>query len=341
MTTEKQTWAVVATVDEPSALIAAFVAHHLAAGAAEVHVFLDRENPEALALLADVPGCFVTLCDEAYWAASTRGAKPPRHTARQKYNSTATYQKTSADWLLHCDADEFVRDGAALAAELAAAAPELGYLRLPNLERVHLLGQEPAHIFEGAFRGALPEFADQGFEIYGRFAKFLNEGVSGHLAGKGIVRTGRPYLMGVHFPRMAESEERIIPYEIARAEILHFDGLTPLHFALKLLRRAYEPVYSGPPRPHGEFRKAQFRFMKNNADRPREVLRLAEGVQGISPDQAEALRAQNALDERPFDPRAAVRAFFPSLDLSLQAFDTVLKTRDADLIAQAGLVLEG
>jgi hypothetical protein len=330
----------VATVDEPPALIAAFVAHHLAEGAAEVHVFLDRDNPEAQALLRDVPGCFVTLCDEAYWAASTRRAKPPRHTARQKYNSTATYQKTRADWLLHCDADEFVRDGAALEAELANAAPELGYLRLPNVERVHLLGHSEAHIFGGGFRGALPGFAAQGAEIYGRFAKFLNDGVSGHLAGKGIVRTGRPYLMGVHFPRMQESEERIVPYEIAKTQILHFDGLTPLHFALKLLRRAYEPVYSGPPRPHGEFRKAQFRFMKNNADRPREVKRLADGAQGITAEQAETLRSLNALDERPFDPNAAVRALFPSVDLSPQAFDTVLEIREADLIAEAGFALE-
>lgn len=340
MTAEKQTWAVVATMDEPPALIAAFVAHHLAQGALEVHVFLDRANPEAEALLRDVPGCFVTRCDEAYWAASTRSAKPPRHTARQKYNSTSIYKTTRADWLLHCDADEFVRDGAMLEAELAAVAPELGYLRLPNVERVHLLDHAETHIFEGAFRGALPDFANHGGEVYGRFAKFLNEGVSGHLAGKGIVRTGRPYLMGVHFPRMEESEERTISYEIAESQVLHFDGLTPLHFALKLLRRAYEPVYSGPPRPHGEFRKAQFRFMKNNAGRPREVQRLAEGTQSVSPEQVEVLRRLHAIDEQSFDPSAAVKALFPSVDLSPQAFDRVLKAREAALIAEAGLVLE-
>ena len=49
-------WGVVAMVDEPAPLVAAFVGHHLGLGAAEVHVCLDRPNPAAQDLLAGVPG---------------------------------------------------------------------------------------------------------------------------------------------------------------------------------------------------------------------------------------------------------------------------------------------
>ena len=39
-------WAVVATVSEPAALLTAFAAHHLDLGAAAVHLYLDTPNPE-------------------------------------------------------------------------------------------------------------------------------------------------------------------------------------------------------------------------------------------------------------------------------------------------------
>ena len=50
-------WAVVATVDEPAPLVAAFVAHHLNEGAREVHLFLDKPDPETVALIRDMKGC--------------------------------------------------------------------------------------------------------------------------------------------------------------------------------------------------------------------------------------------------------------------------------------------
>ena len=47
-------WAVVATVDEPAPLVAAFVAHHLNEGAREVHLFLDKPDPETVALIGTI-----------------------------------------------------------------------------------------------------------------------------------------------------------------------------------------------------------------------------------------------------------------------------------------------
>ena len=108
-------WSVVATVDEPAALVVAFALHHLNIGAAEVHIFLDGPNPEAQEALSAIPQVQVTLCDAAYWAASVRRRNPVLHTVRQQVNADNAYGRTKAEWLLHCDCDEFLRDGAAMA----------------------------------------------------------------------------------------------------------------------------------------------------------------------------------------------------------------------------------
>jgi len=101
-------WGVAGTMDEPAPLILAWVAHHLSLGAAEAHVYLDRPNPEVTEALAGIEGAFVTVCDASHWANSTRGTRPKRVNARQMLNATEVYTTRPLDWLLHCDADEFL-----------------------------------------------------------------------------------------------------------------------------------------------------------------------------------------------------------------------------------------
>lgn len=330
-------WAVVATVDEPAPLLAAFAAHHLDLGAASVHLFLDAPNPEAEALLAGVPRLTVTLCDDEWWRLSRRGSRPQRHTARQKSNAAHVYRQGGMDWLLHCDADEFVWPMADLAAELEMAGDRFGYLNLRVAERVWT--GEADDIFAGDFRMPLPDFAAQGPAIYGPVAEYLKEGVSGHSTGKGIVKTGRDYEMGVHHPVPGAVPVPMRPANAAR--LLHFDGLTPLHFALKLLKRATE-AYGGPPRPHGAHRILQFTRMAAAAGDAAAWQALAATVQGLSPAQATALDAAGGLlNVRPDIAGALVRQLpGRTVDLSREAFDAALRQREAALIAATGLALD-
>jgi len=89
----------VATVNEPAQLGLAFAAYHLGLGAQEVFIFLDTPDPEAEALLKDLPGCHVTVTDDAYWAANPDGHRVPRHITRQMRNAHKAYADGTVDWL--------------------------------------------------------------------------------------------------------------------------------------------------------------------------------------------------------------------------------------------------
>ncbi|NVK47976.1 MAG: glycosyltransferase family 2 protein [Rhodobacteraceae bacterium] len=324
------TWAVAALGDEPAPLIAAFARHHRAIGASEVHVFLDRPNPEVVRLIGDRDGIFITTCDQAHWDRVNQGRRPERHTGRQKFVSTSVYQSTTCDWVLHCDVDEFISDGAALSKALDKADRSKG-LVIRNAERAYLPSSPGEMLFEGGFRHPIVLAPEDIQALYGRFGKFLSQGLTGHHTGKTIVPTGQKWEMGVHHPKALGTGPKPLLTSTNRRLLLHFDGLTPLHYAIKLLKKSFEN-YSGPKRKIGEARESQYRFTRNHADRPREILRLVEGVQSLDARQAESLLALDRLRLDPFVPRDC-----DDLDLTRATFDALLRERDGEILAKAGL----
>ncbi|MDZ4394643.1 glycosyltransferase family 2 protein [Cypionkella sp.] len=322
----KPNWAVVATVDEPAALVATFAAHHLAQGAAAVHVFLDQPDVEAQAMLARLPGCVVTVCDAAYWASTPRGKRPGLHTTRQAHNARRVYAQTDADWLLHCDADEFLRDGDALRAELAAAPVHAMYLRLLVAERAYPQGIIGDDIFTGVFRHELVDYPRNGARVYGEMRSFFHYGLTGHKAGKAVVRVGAQMQMGIHAPLGKPPHQAI-----QSTRLLHFDGLTPLHFTLKLLRRAHEPPSRASDR-HGAARSTQFwSLCEAVADAPLRTA-LVSTLKTLDHRQIKQLRRFGCLDETGFDPRPVLAAAGLDPDLSVAAFDTCLRQRYAGFL---------
>ena len=330
-------WGVVATVDEPPALVAAFVAHHLAAGAREVHVFLDRPNPEAEALLAGVEGCHLHQSGEDGWARGWKQKRPHRHQARQKYNATRVLAETRLDWILHCDADEYIELARPLEWELAKTGPVKAWLRLEVDERCFVGTGRGRTIFDGAFRRMWPEWDSEGTQFYAGRAQFLNRGVGGHVAGKPVVRSGRDYAIGVHFPLSHwDSKVNDLPYRPSyNGRLMHFDGMTPLHYLLKMLRRASTRV-SGDPVPYVAPRTAQFSTAAERAGDPEGLRAFWWQVQGLSEAEAEVLAAKGLLTRPDPGIAQAVRALFGDrVDLSPVAFDRALIEHEADLIRKA------
>ena len=317
-------WSVVATVDEPAALVLAFALHHLELGAAQIHLFLDGPNPQAEAVLRDLPQVQLVVCDTAHWAASVRRQKPKLHTGRQVVNANIAYAQTRSDWLLHCDCDEFVRDGAALTEELSGTGPNRVYLKLPVAERVYPPEAPPEATdpFDGIFRFPLTDFDMLGPQIYGDLAPFLKDGVTGHRAGKAVVRTGLPITMGIHSP------DGPPPHQTARSRLLHFDGLTRLHYKIKLLRRAHEPPITRPLR-HGPARIAQYDRLRAVVDQPDQLRDLVGSLKGLTARQTNALRAIDGLDERRFQPLGQNPLVG---DLTVSALDTALRLRYCDFL---------
>jgi hypothetical protein len=107
MTLSEPTWAVVATVDEPPAVVQAFVAWHLSLGAAHGYLYFDRPDDPVQRAVVHLPQVSAVACDEANWLRIGK-SRPRRHQVRQVANARDAYARADADWLVHIDADEFL-----------------------------------------------------------------------------------------------------------------------------------------------------------------------------------------------------------------------------------------
>lgn len=326
-------WDVVATVDEPTPLVLAFVAHSLSLGPRCVHLYLDRPNLAVQAALAGMARVKVTLCTPDYWAASARRMRPPLHVGRQKENARQVYESTPADWMVSIDCDEFLSSGADITADLADMGPEATFMRIAVRERVLAPQQVQQGLFDGIFRSPIANYARQGPLIYGDYAHMLRQGMTGHAVGKSAFRTRRGLAMCLHAPLHA-------PTGVygRRSFLRHFDGLTDLHYGIKLLKRLREPVFKGKPR-HGAPRLAQLQLMGENARDAAMLRELVGHLKSLTAAQLDMLRDLGAVDEAGFDPSAALVGLGLHADLSAAGFDAELRLRERDLLAASGLAI--
>lgn len=182
MTLSKSTWAVVATVDEPSALVQAFVAWHLSRGAARVFLYCDRPDDPVQDAFAHLPQVTVVSCDGAHWSRIGK-SRPHRHQVRQVRNARDAYERAEVDWLVHIDADKFLWSQTQIAEHLIAVSDATDCLVIPVAERVHLAGGENKSIFEGAFRRPFVASVTKGRAVLGPDYSMTYRGLAGHAQG--------------------------------------------------------------------------------------------------------------------------------------------------------------
>lgn len=334
-------WGVVALADEPGALVAAFVAHHLELGAGAVHVCLDRPSEEAHDLLAGVPGAHLHAAGEDGWAFQGLGKRPRTHLARQKYHASRMLAETGLDWLLHCDADEFLQppEAGTISGLLDSAPAAAHWLQVAVAERVWI-GTDPgaADIFAGAFRLPWDDFARRGWRVYDEATmQLLHFGLCGHRMGKCFARAGRGLFIGVHHGLQSFSGEARDPAKAALdgLRILHFDGLTELHYVLKMMRRALNEK-PGQKSRHTAARQVQFLAMAEDAGQGAAMHALHVAAKTVTRAQADRLAEAGLL--RCWHPEIAARVargLGRPLDLSPAAFDRALLGREAEMIRRA------
>ena len=324
----KTSWGIVMTAREPAQLVVSNVIFHLSAGASEVLVYLDDPQDPVADMLIPIKGCRVIRCDAAHWGRLANGRRPKRQTRRQSLNATDAYQNSDLDWLIHLDADEFVYQKRPLAEELFHAPRTPGYITLPVRERVFVAKHQEA-LFDGAFRP--PFLGRDAFlpALYGELAPFLLHGMTGHAAGKACVPVGQGLRLAIHAPRTAEND-KLPPLHSTSSVLLHYDGLTPLHWVLKLLRYATQ----NPEGMVGPHRMAQLEFTKDCRSLD-ELLEFHDMLKAVDGDQNARLTALGMLEHLPFDIGNEARQALDSLGLSLCAadFDREIKTRNQDLLA--------
>lgn len=321
------TWGVALFAREPAVLVLTHLAWHLAAGAQEIHLYLDDPADPVQQVAAALPGVTVTLCDDRFWAATGK-ARPVWNNQRQDSAVSHAYRRCGVDWLLHLDADEFLFQHRPLRAELAALPAATDALVLPVRERAYLR-PDPQTLFEGVFR--IPQTgAGRDHPLLMPNRDFAPGGLSGHALGKSLTRAG---LAGVtirpHFPHRA-AEPQIVKSRAAGSVVLHFDGLTPRNWLFKFLRY-HQIMAQHPARPLGPHRLGQIAEVAARKGDPAAMLAFHDQIK-LCPDPD--LWARAGLIERiAFDPLPALRAHLARLpDLSVAGFDTATRLAEPALM---------
>lgn len=328
----KPNWHVVSTLREPAQLVVAFACYHLALGASRVHLFFDAPDDPAARVLADVPGVEITLCDATHWANLGYKNPPKIQTKRQTLNANLVMERGGSDWLLHVDADEFLWLPEPIETELAQVPDNLDWLHIPNIERCWL-GPYGNDMFEGGFRGPIAERRDLAHSVYGEKAKALSGGLGGYSAGKAMARNGKGFL-AIHKLREAEGGPSKPSKTAESARILHFDGLTPRHWALKNLRYAAQGAAMN--QMLNRERMATIGAILRAPDPERAAVRVHEALYRLTTEQAAALEEAGALITPELDIPAAVARIAPHLDMDFSAagFDR-LHARELSARSQA------
>lgn len=325
------TWGLTMLAREPAELLLAHLAWHIAAGARVVHLFLDDPDDPVAEAAAALPGVRVTRCDAAFWARHPQRRRPARIVARQAYCATLAYRDPGVDWLWHIDADEFLLQRSPLTEELARHADLAGALVIPVRERA-LTRSTQAELFEGMFR--IPQRgAGRMHPLLAPLADLAPAGVIGHALGKSITRTGLNVVLYPHFARPAGGGHPAkVPQRPSQSSVLlHFDGLTRLHWLAKMLRRlAREPNL--PDTDLSPHRRAQLAALAACGGDPARLRALHDRLRVVS-DPAPFVAA-GLIEALPFDPAPACRTVLGWVpDFAAASFDAALRAREPALLA--------
>jgi hypothetical protein len=242
------TWSVVCTVRAPDALVERFVAHHLALGADCVQLFFD--DPDCVwptPAIAD-GRVLAHVCSTEWWAPS--GGRPGPFEHRQLHNVEFARQRTSSEWLLHIDADEFLVREQTVATSLGTLASDVFSVLVSPVEAVY--EREPADLAAALatpwFRPRSPCLTQEmAATLYGGSADLPREGLFGHLGGKTFVRVAMEVgKAAIHRPSPEASRLRA-NVSVPGLGMLHFHALDFEDWLQKWARRA-----SGEVRIHGQ-----------------------------------------------------------------------------------------
>ncbi len=346
----RASWMVQATVNEPLDLLVAFVAHYLELGADLVHLHLDRPHPEAEAVFSGHPKVRLTRCDPAYWASVSPQGRPMNHPVRQMINAKQAYMHLQCDWLLMCDADEYLLPNQDLGVILAAQPATLDFVRVKVAEKILPPDVTPKTIFEGAFRLPRPKGKSYAVEIYGpQVAVLLERVVAGHDIGKSIIRRGGDFALDLHVPLAAPSRPGdLTPPRspvgdwLPDAYLAHYDALTPLHYLVKLLgkyvtKRKMVQAGRKPGRRHPA-RELQIELAVSACADPDPVSKT-EILHRLTPKSMAGLRKYGLLVDLDLAPDQIARKHFPDvpMDFSPEAFDRALRIKHAVTLEEMGI----
>ncbi len=334
MQAQNPSWGVVLTVDEPEQLVLANVAWHLSTGARHVHVYLDRPGDPAAGALAGHDRVRVTECDTEWWQAQgPKGLRPVSQMRRQAINANHARDRADTDWLLHLDADEFLWQHRPLVNELRHLAPFDCEVNVPVVERFYRDAAPVRSLFQGGFRRSTRGLTDFDAAYFGPLLPYLNKGLPGHSQGKSIVPTEGDYELGIHWSFRGGKrgpEHRARQFRSQAATLLHFDGLTPLHFVVKVVRYGlHEPRWL--EKIVSEHRRAQVSALLQECGTLEEMLRFHDRLKMLDSNAESRLSDLGLIVDPAVDPAGGIAAQAGNADLSAGSFDAALRARHPEV----------
>ena len=314
---------IVTTLREPLPLTLAFVAHHLDQGVRALHLYFDDPDDPAIDVVAHLPRLRITRCDDRHWR--RWGGRPTMIVARQVANAQDCQAQARSPWLLHCDADEFLIRARYVIGLLAANDARIDVLRLPVWERCFAPHDDPVALFGGHCRGPVMAPAT----VYGAAAAHLNRGMAAYAGCKSITRVAAGLTIGIHdsaAPTPQGGSARVRRMTLARAQMVHVDGLTPAHAAQKLIHRGVEIPDVRRKDIMSPSRSAQIAGL---TDPTTDIDAHFRALRHLSRDQFAALQDIDAIMPMPVAPGAAAMRHWPQVAplYRKDAFDRIMQTQ--------------
>ncbi|MEL6620431.1 MAG: hypothetical protein AAFP16_16265, partial [Pseudomonadota bacterium] len=205
------------------------------------------------------------------------------------------------------------------------AMPAGHELNLPVLERVRPAA--PRHAFDGPFRATSKTDGAAAQATFGAFAPMMKQGQYSHGAGKGGVPVNAGLRLGVHNAMVRDGGDwHRAPAHVAQStRLLHFDGITPLHWGLKFMRYALEPaeVRRSILQSH---RRAQIEWMLDRCESVATIHAAHQEMCGLTATRRDALQRAGLLRDITFDPLTQIGA--AQAEGFTEAFDADLLARN-------------
>lgn len=223
---------------EEGAVLQRFVDHYTRAGASRIFLYFDGTQDEAQAACQEFANNdLVTLqvCDKEFWGEMFPDQEKVLLDPKLICVFRRSIELNDSDWILFCDADEFVVGRAPLGEVLAQVPSEIHGVRLLNTEAVWGQSDDVHEPFGCTYerrrfppkkvirRAILP------FLTYGMDGFVLKRGLAGHVQGKHLIRKGVvPERMSSH-SSTADGQRASLLWKTVQntrgLRIVHFDAI--------------------------------------------------------------------------------------------------------------------
>lgn len=284
---------VVCMLKETPEVVVRFVDYYSALGCESINLYFDDPNDIAFDLIAKRPRVVATRCDEAYW----KGKRKKTVEGRQSRCYDHCYAKLSApDWLIVCDADEFVTAlNGSVPDLLDSAAAEQRVVRFRSAEAVWETDTCDFEPFTAPYvRTQVRESVWRELKLKkpGHIQQLFSRGLLAHRSGKFAVRAGLDVKrVSIHRVMFADGYNSMrLPAGSVAGLLVHFDAISLRHWQRKSENRT---------RPdHGirildKYRTGQVDAYIDSDDADR--VALFRALYAIDPEETEILASVGAL----------------------------------------------